>query len=93
MTIIKIDDKDYDSETLSDEAKAQLQNVQFVDQELARLNAQTQLYYERQSVKICMSQKLIQDPLNGQFTQDGSVVILLSQLNTFQQRVLMTMTL
>ena len=55
MTIIKIDDKDYDSETLSDEAKAQLQNVQFVDQELARLNAQTQLYYERQSVKICMS--------------------------------------
>ena len=40
MTIIKIDDKDYDSETLSDEAKAQLQNMQFVDQELAKLNAQ-----------------------------------------------------
>ena len=40
MTIIKIDDKDYDTETLSDEAKAQLQNVQFVDQELAKLNAQ-----------------------------------------------------
>jgi hypothetical protein len=40
MAIIKIDDKDYDTETLSDEAKAQLQNVQFVDQELAKLNAQ-----------------------------------------------------
>ena len=40
MPIIKIDDKDYDTETLSDEAKAQLQNVQFVDQELAKLNAQ-----------------------------------------------------
>ena len=40
MAIIKIDGKDYNTDTLSDEAKAQLQNVQFVDQELARLNAQ-----------------------------------------------------
>ena len=40
MTIIKIDDKDYDIETLSDEAKAQLQSLQFADQELAKLNAQ-----------------------------------------------------
>ena len=40
MTIIKIDDKDYDTETLSDEAKAQLQSLQFADQELAKLNAQ-----------------------------------------------------
>ncbi|WP_114971922.1 DUF6447 family protein [Rhodoferax ferrireducens] len=31
MTIIKIDDKDYDLDTLSDEAKAQLQSLQFVD--------------------------------------------------------------
>jgi hypothetical protein len=41
MTIIKIDDKDYDTETLSDEAKSQIQSIQFVDQELAKLNAQT----------------------------------------------------
>jgi hypothetical protein len=40
MTIIKIDDKDYDTETLSDEAKSQIQSIQFVDQEIARLNAQ-----------------------------------------------------
>jgi hypothetical protein len=40
MTIIKIDDKDYDTETLSDEAKSQIQSIQFVDQELAKLNAQ-----------------------------------------------------
>jgi hypothetical protein len=40
MTIIKIDDKDYDTETLSDEAKSQIQSIQFVNQELARLNAQ-----------------------------------------------------
>ena len=40
MPIIKIDDKDYDTETLSEEAKAQLTGIQFVDQELQRLNAQ-----------------------------------------------------
>ncbi len=40
MTIIKIDDTDYDTELLSDEAKSQIQSIQFVDQELAKLNAQ-----------------------------------------------------
>ncbi|MDP2125778.1 MAG: DUF6447 family protein [Pseudohongiella sp.] len=40
MTTIKIDNIDYEFDSLSDEAKAQLQNVQFVDQELARLQAQ-----------------------------------------------------
>jgi hypothetical protein len=41
MAIIKIDGKDYDTETLSDKAKAQIQSIQYVDQEIARLNAQT----------------------------------------------------
>ena len=40
MPIIKIDEKEYDTETLSEEAKAQLTSIQFVDQELHRLNAQ-----------------------------------------------------
>jgi hypothetical protein len=40
MAIITIDEKDYDTEALSDEAKAQIQSIQFVDQELAKLNAQ-----------------------------------------------------
>ena len=40
MTTIKIDDKDYGLETLSDEAKNQLISLQFVDTELQRLNAQ-----------------------------------------------------
>ena len=31
MPIIKIDDKDYDSESLSEEAKAQLTSNHFVD--------------------------------------------------------------
>jgi len=40
MTTIKIDNIDYDLDTLSDEAKAQLASLQFCDQELARLQAQ-----------------------------------------------------
>jgi len=39
MTTIKIDDKEYDVATLSDEAKNQLTSIQFVDSELARLKA------------------------------------------------------
>ena len=41
MTAINIDNVEYDTDKLSDEAKAQLVSVQFCDQELARLQAQT----------------------------------------------------
>ena len=40
MATIKIDNKEYDLDTLSDECKAQLASIQFVEQELARLQAQ-----------------------------------------------------
>lgn len=40
MTIIKIDNVDYDTDKLSEDAKAQLVSIQFCDQELARLQAQ-----------------------------------------------------
>ncbi|MEI6804124.1 MAG: DUF6447 family protein [Burkholderiales bacterium] len=40
MNTIRIDEKDYDLDTLSDEAKAQIQSIQFVDAELVRLQAQ-----------------------------------------------------
>lgn len=36
MPIIKIDNKEYDFDSLSDEAKKQLQMLQYVDSELAR---------------------------------------------------------
>ena len=36
MPIIKIDDKDYELDSLTDEAKAQLASLQFVDAELQR---------------------------------------------------------
>jgi len=39
MTTITIDNKEYDLESLSDDAKAQLGSIQFVDSELARLQA------------------------------------------------------
>lgn len=41
MPTIKIDNVDYDTDKLSDDAKAQLVSIQFCDQELARLQAQT----------------------------------------------------
>jgi len=39
MSTIKIDDKEYDAATLSDEAKNQLASIQFVDSELVRLQS------------------------------------------------------
>ena len=41
MPTIKIDGKEYDLDKLSDEAKAQLASLQFVDAELQRLTAQS----------------------------------------------------
>jgi hypothetical protein len=40
MPTIKIDDKDYDYDTLPEEAKNQLRMLQFVDAELSRLQGQ-----------------------------------------------------
>lgn len=37
MSKVTIDNKEYDTEDLSDEAKAQLQSLQFVDAELVRM--------------------------------------------------------
>jgi hypothetical protein len=44
MPTIKIDGKDYDTDKLSHEAKAQLVSLQFCDQELARLQSQAAAY-------------------------------------------------
>ena len=44
MATITIDDKEYDLDAMSEEAKAQLVSIQFVDAELARLNAQSAAY-------------------------------------------------
>jgi hypothetical protein len=44
MTTINIDNIEYDTDKLSDEAKAQLVSLQFCDQELQRLQAQAAAY-------------------------------------------------
>jgi len=44
MASIKIDNVDYDTDKLSDDAKAQLISMQFCDQELQRLHAQAAAY-------------------------------------------------
>ncbi len=41
MSSVTIDNTTYDLDTLSDEAKAQLQSLQFVDSELQRMSAKT----------------------------------------------------
>ena len=40
MTSIQIDNRDYDLDSLSDDAKGQLASLRFVDTELQRLQAQ-----------------------------------------------------
>ena len=44
MSLIKINDKDYELEQLSEEARNQLASLQFVDAELQRLQAQIAVY-------------------------------------------------
>jgi hypothetical protein len=44
MTTIKIDNKDYELDSLSQEAKSQLSALQFCDQELAKLQVQAAVY-------------------------------------------------
>jgi hypothetical protein len=67
MAIITIDGKDYDTETLSDEVRAQLTSVQFVDQELARLNAQAAVM---QTARIAYA-KALNDALGTELVFNG----------------------
>ena len=55
MPTIKIDNKEYDLDTMSEECKAQLASIQFVEQELARLQAQAAVL---QTAKIAYLQAL-----------------------------------
>ena len=55
MPTIKIDDKDYDYDTLPEEAKSQLRMLQFVDAELARLQGQAAVL---QTARIAYSKAL-----------------------------------
>lgn len=71
MTTVKIDDKDYDLDSLSDEAKSQLQSLQFVDAELQRLNAQAAVL---QTARIAYSKALQEALPKGKPDMSGLVV-------------------
>ena len=59
MTTITIDNKEYDVDKLSQEAKAQLVSIQFCDQELQRLQAQAAAYQTaRQAYAKALNQAL-----------------------------------
>ena len=59
MPTIKIDNKEYDFDKLSDEAKSQLISLQFCEQELQRLQAQAAAYQTaRQTYAKALNQAL-----------------------------------
>jgi len=66
MSIITIDNKEYELDDLSAEAKAQLQSVQFVDAELQRLQAQAAVL---QTARIAYA-KALNDALPSPFAGD-----------------------
>lgn len=66
MPKITIDNQDYDLDTLSNEARAQLQSLQFVDAELQRLNAQAAVL---QTARVAYS-KALQAALPSPFAGD-----------------------
>ena len=57
MATITIDDKEYDVDSLSDESKAQLGSLRYVDAELARLQSQAAVL---QTARIAYSRALKQ---------------------------------
>lgn len=70
MTMIKIDGQDYDFDSLPDAAKKQLQSMQFVDAELARLAAQTAVFQTARigyanALKQALTPAAIPDPLES----------------------------
>ena len=49
MKTIIIDEKEYDVKKLSDNAKAQIANIHFVDEEIVRLQSQVAVYQTARS--------------------------------------------
>ena len=72
MATITIDGKEYDTNTLSDETKAQLGSLRYVDSELARLQAQVAAL---QTARIAYGRALKETLEQGQAPQDEEVAI------------------
>jgi hypothetical protein len=63
MAMIKIDGKDYDTDNLSDQSKAQLVNLRFVDTELNRLQAQMAVLQTARQVYVRALKEALGEPL------------------------------
>ncbi len=72
MATITIDGKGYEVETLSDETKAQLGSLQYVDSELARLQAQAAAL---QTARIAYGRALKQTLEQGEAPEEDEVSI------------------
>lgn len=64
MKMIKIDGKDYDYDALPEAAKQQVQGLQFVDGELARLSAQVAVYKTARVAYLRALNRTLQTPAN-----------------------------
>ena len=72
MATITIDGKEYDVDTLSDETKAQLGSLQYVDSELARLQAQAAAL---QTARMAYGRALKQTLEEGKASEEDEVSI------------------
>ena len=61
MPKIKINDKEYDSESLSDNAKQQLSNLIFVQNEIKKLNSEIAVYKTAKNSYSLALNKAIED--------------------------------
>ena len=66
MAKLTIDDVEYDSESLSPEAMAQLQSIQFVDSEVARLNGRIAAMNTARNAYATALQELLPHDQDGQ---------------------------
>jgi len=72
MATITIDSKEYDVDSLSEESKAQLVNLRYVDSELARLQAQAATL---QTARIAYGRALKQTLEQGEAPKEDEVNI------------------
>lgn len=63
MTIVKIDDTEYEFDALSAGAKDQLRSVQFVDSEISRLTASLAVFQTARSAYIKALREQLQPPV------------------------------
>ena len=65
MPIVKIDEKEYDLNSLSEEARKQLQMLQYVDAELARLSAQGAVLQTARQAYVAALKAALPSPFAG----------------------------